>query len=217
MGDGARHQLQETLRSAEPRSQQARLLLLPTLPLPALSLVCTFSILLLTGALCPACLPAMLPHTLWSLLLLSVFSSFVRAQGPVQTLFPASMPLAVKHPYMSVWYKSVNNAAPLSDSWPYFWGQQVSIPVNILRSLQLAIADGAVGYGLGRQDQSGRDDLQVARERLESWHPREYHEHPVYAHKNHLRHDGRSNERHCHFPYSDRSESPFLARWLEVR
>ena len=104
------------------------------------------------GRCAPACPPAMLPHTLWSLLLLSVFSSFVRAQGPVQTLFPASMPLAVKHPYMSVWYKSVNNAAPLSDSWPYFWGQQVSIPVNILRSLQLAIADGAVGYGLGRQD-----------------------------------------------------------------
>ncbi|TBU41779.1 hypothetical protein BD309DRAFT_964560 [Dichomitus squalens] len=65
----------------------------------------------------------MLPHTLWSFLFLSVFSSFVSAQGPVQTLFPASIPLAVKHPYMSVWYASSNTSLPLSNSWPVFWGQ----------------------------------------------------------------------------------------------
>ncbi|KAI1795669.1 hypothetical protein LXA43DRAFT_991614 [Ganoderma leucocontextum] len=63
----------------------------------------------------------MLPSTLWSFLFLSGLSSLVRAQGPVQTLFPAAIPLAVKHPYMSVWYGSLNNSNSLSNSWPLFW------------------------------------------------------------------------------------------------
>ncbi|KAI1795670.1 hypothetical protein LXA43DRAFT_1058371 [Ganoderma leucocontextum] len=63
----------------------------------------------------------MLPPTLWSFLFLLGFSSIVCAQGPVQTLFPAAIPLAVKHPYMSVWYESLNNSTPLSNSWPLFW------------------------------------------------------------------------------------------------
>ncbi|KAM5540207.1 hypothetical protein V8D89_006026 [Ganoderma adspersum] len=66
----------------------------------------------------------MLPSTLWSFLFFSSLrlSSLVRAQGPVQTLFPAAIPLAVKSPYMSVWYQSLNTSGPLSNSWPFFWG-----------------------------------------------------------------------------------------------
>nr|VWP00989.1 Uncharacterized protein [Ganoderma boninense] len=66
----------------------------------------------------------MLPSTLWSFLFPLVFSSFVNAQGPVQTVFPAAIPLAVKTPYMSVWYQSLNSSASLPNSWPYFWGLQ---------------------------------------------------------------------------------------------
>ncbi|KAM5540215.1 hypothetical protein V8D89_006034 [Ganoderma adspersum] len=31
------------------------------------------------------------------------------------------MPLAIKTPYMSVWYESVNNSNPLTRNWPEFW------------------------------------------------------------------------------------------------
>ncbi|KAI1793781.1 hypothetical protein LXA43DRAFT_1122215 [Ganoderma leucocontextum] len=64
----------------------------------------------------------MLPSALWSLLFLSVFSSLVRAQRPVQTLFPGAIPLAVKTPYMSVWYEGLNTSASLSNYWPLVWG-----------------------------------------------------------------------------------------------
>lgn len=64
---------------------------------------------------------------LWFLLCTTAFLSLVRAQGSVQTIFPASIPLAVKTPYMSVWYKSVNGSAPLSNSWPLIWNLTVSV------------------------------------------------------------------------------------------
>ncbi|KAI1795667.1 hypothetical protein LXA43DRAFT_731775 [Ganoderma leucocontextum] len=67
----------------------------------------------------------MLPSTLWSFLFFLGFSSLVLAQGPVQTLFPAAVPLAVKTSYMSVWYQSLNTSAPLSNSWPVFWSLSV--------------------------------------------------------------------------------------------
>ncbi|PIL35880.1 hypothetical protein GSI_01540 [Ganoderma sinense ZZ0214-1] len=66
----------------------------------------------------------MLPSTLWSFLFFLVFSSLANAQGPVQTLFPAGFPLAVKTPYVSVWYQSLNSSTSLPNSWPYFWGLQ---------------------------------------------------------------------------------------------
>ena len=36
------------------------------------------------------------------------------------------MPLAVKTPYLSVWYESVNGSNPLTSSWPQFWNLTVS-------------------------------------------------------------------------------------------
>ncbi|KAJ8483511.1 hypothetical protein ONZ51_g4652 [Trametes cubensis] len=61
---------------------------------------------------------------LWLVLwLLSLFSLGL-AQSPVQTFFPAAIPLSIRSPYMSVWQKSMNGGTPLSSSWPLFWGLQ---------------------------------------------------------------------------------------------
>ena len=73
-----------------------------------------------------ACLPDMMCPNLWPSLFFPVFFSLVFAQGPVQTLFPAAIPLAVKTPYLNTWYASLNNSAPLSNSWPQFWTLTVS-------------------------------------------------------------------------------------------
>ncbi|KAH9858969.1 hypothetical protein C2E23DRAFT_717283 [Lenzites betulinus] len=40
---------------------------------------------------------------------------------------PASIPLAVRSPYMSVWYNNANGSVPLSQSLPLYWGQQQSM------------------------------------------------------------------------------------------
>ncbi len=77
-----------------------------------------------------ALLLAMLPTTLWSLSLILVFSSLVRAQGPVRTIFPAAFPLAVKTPYLSTWYEAYVGSSALSNCWPQFWTLAVSIPFN---------------------------------------------------------------------------------------
>ncbi|PIL35870.1 hypothetical protein GSI_01530 [Ganoderma sinense ZZ0214-1] len=68
----------------------------------------------------------MLPSKLWPFLFVSPLC-LVSAQGPVQTLFPAAVPLAVKTPYMSVWYKSVANSAPLSNNSPQFWNMAATM------------------------------------------------------------------------------------------
>ncbi|KAI0744211.1 hypothetical protein C8Q80DRAFT_1220875 [Daedaleopsis nitida] len=62
----------------------------------------------------------MTSYTLWSLLFLSLCSSLVGAQ---QSFTPASYPLSVRAPYLSVWYKAPAGSAAISDSWPVFWGQ----------------------------------------------------------------------------------------------
>ncbi|KAL1946009.1 hypothetical protein VTO73DRAFT_2011 [Trametes versicolor] len=40
---------------------------------------------------------------------------------------PASIPLAVRSPYMSVWYNNTNGSLPLSESLPIFWGLQETV------------------------------------------------------------------------------------------
>ncbi|KAM5534567.1 hypothetical protein V8D89_011771 [Ganoderma adspersum] len=79
------------------------------------------------------------PFILHFLLFLPVYPSLVGAQRPVQTLFPAAIPLAVKTPYITlldkvspgrhfrvnVWHESMNTSAPLSFSSQYFWNLQV--------------------------------------------------------------------------------------------
>ena len=69
----------------------------------------------------------MLPSRLWPSLFIPLFLSLVSAQSPVQTLFPAAIPLAVKNPYMSVWQESVTSSGPLSNNWPQFWNMKVSL------------------------------------------------------------------------------------------
>ena len=104
----------------------------------------------------------MLPSTLWSLLILSGLWSLVRAQGAIQTLFPAAIPLAVKSPYMSVWYQSLNTSGPLSNSWPLFWGLGA---VRCLFFHLLAMADSGTDgigiHGLVGEDQGERNNIQV--------------------------------------------------------
>ncbi|EIW62872.1 uncharacterized protein TRAVEDRAFT_99158, partial [Trametes versicolor FP-101664 SS1] len=39
----------------------------------------------------------------------------------------ASIPLAVRSPYMSVWYNNTNGSLPLSESLPIFWGLQETV------------------------------------------------------------------------------------------
>ncbi|KAI0368348.1 DUF1793-domain-containing protein [Pilatotrama ljubarskyi] len=62
--------------------------------------------------------------SLWFTLWFSFLVTLVRSQSPVQTFFPASIPLSIRSPFMSVWLPSTNTSQPLSHSWPSFWGQQ---------------------------------------------------------------------------------------------
>ena len=107
-----------------------------------------------------ACLPDMMCPNLWPSLFFPVFFSLVFAQGPVQTLFPAAIPLAVKAPYLNTWYASLNNSAPLSNSWPQFWTLTVS--PFFYHEAEQSLSWGGKGYhGLGREDQSGWNNVPV--------------------------------------------------------
>ena len=46
-------------------------------------------------------------------------------RGTAQTFFPASIPLAVRTPYLSTWQNATDGQPPLSSSWPVFWTQNV--------------------------------------------------------------------------------------------
>ncbi|KAI0645913.1 DUF1793-domain-containing protein [Trametes meyenii] len=60
---------------------------------------------------------------LWLAFWFSFLVTLARSQAPAQSIFPASMPLAIRSPFMSVWYSSTNGSNPISNSWPLFWGQ----------------------------------------------------------------------------------------------
>ncbi|KAI0358680.1 DUF1793-domain-containing protein [Trametes cingulata] len=66
----------------------------------------------------------MSPPSLWFILWFWFLVTLVRSQSPVRTFFPASIPLSIRSPFMSVWQVSTNGSDPLSHSWPRFWGQQ---------------------------------------------------------------------------------------------
>ncbi|KAI0335016.1 DUF1793-domain-containing protein [Cubamyces sp. BRFM 1775] len=66
----------------------------------------------------------MSPPPLWLVLWFWSLFSMVLAQSPVQTFFPAAIPLSIRSPYMSIWQQSTNGSTPLSHSWPLFWGLQ---------------------------------------------------------------------------------------------
>ncbi|TFK86748.1 hypothetical protein K466DRAFT_492211 [Polyporus arcularius HHB13444] len=55
---------------------------------------------------------------LCSLLCLTVLVLLADCQ---RSFFPSSIPLAVRSPYLSVWYNSAAGTQPLSSSWPLFW------------------------------------------------------------------------------------------------
>ena len=48
-------------------------------------------------------------------------------RSTVQTFFPASIPLAVRTPYLSTWHNAADGQPPLSVSSPVFWTQKVRI------------------------------------------------------------------------------------------
>ena len=60
-----------------------------------------------------------------SIVVLNVLPPAYGQRGTVQTLFPASIPLAVRTPYLSTWQNATDGQPPLSSSWPVFWTQQV--------------------------------------------------------------------------------------------
>ncbi|KAI0829800.1 DUF1793-domain-containing protein [Trametes gibbosa] len=59
----------------------------------------------------------------WCWFWLLFLVALARSQSPVQTFFPASIPLANRSPYLSAWHSSTNTSGPLSHSWPSFWDQ----------------------------------------------------------------------------------------------
>ncbi|KAH9912477.1 uncharacterized protein BXZ73DRAFT_82314 [Epithele typhae] len=59
------------------------------------------------------------------LLLLAVLPLLVCSQVRAASFTPASIPLAVRSPYVNAWQISTNGSAPLSNSWANFWSQTV--------------------------------------------------------------------------------------------
>ncbi|KAH9942534.1 uncharacterized protein BXZ73DRAFT_41320 [Epithele typhae] len=57
------------------------------------------------------------------LLLLAVLPLFACSKVRAASFTPASIPLAVRAPYVNAWQISTNGSAPLSSSWPKFWSQ----------------------------------------------------------------------------------------------
>ena len=147
----------------------------------------------------------MTPPTLWSLVFLSVFSTLVWAQGPVQTFFPASIPLAIRSPYLSIWMPSTSNSGPISNSWPYFWGQAVRSHLCAVRNMHWS-SRVAVHHRLGRKDQGGRADIRLDGERRVAERAGKCYERPGYPHTIHLRNAGRPNEHHHYLSFSHRGE-----------
>ena len=54
-----------------------------------------------------------------------ILAVLVRAQGPIQTLFPAAIPLAIRSPYLSAWQNTTIGSSPLGSAWPLFWTESV--------------------------------------------------------------------------------------------
>ncbi|RPD75338.1 DUF1793-domain-containing protein [Lentinus tigrinus ALCF2SS1-7] len=52
--------------------------------------------------------------------ILKIFLLFTVAYAQ-QAFYPASIPLAVRSPYFSIWYNSAAGTRPLPESWPLFW------------------------------------------------------------------------------------------------
>ena len=83
------------------------------------------------------------PHNssmLLPLLALSTYLTILLAYaqpGPVQTFFPASIPLAIRSPYLNTWQLSTNSSPSLAASWSVFWGQDVRALFSVLRFIEL--------------------------------------------------------------------------------
>ncbi|KAI0372113.1 DUF1793-domain-containing protein [Pilatotrama ljubarskyi] len=61
------------------------------------------------------------------LALCSALPTPVMSQSPVQTFFPAAIPLSIRSPYMSSWQTSTNASEPISQSWPVFRGEPQAV------------------------------------------------------------------------------------------
>ena len=130
-------------------------------------------------------------------------------RGLVQTFFPASIPLAVRTPYLSTWHNATSGQHPLTSSSPVFWTQQVRsrYPIHIShRILKHDLGD----YGVDWQHQGGQHLLFLARSRCTSEQPEGYNTaYECAGHTNsiYICDDGGSDECHCHISVPYRGES----------
>ena len=76
-----------------------------------------------TGVEGPFRIAAELAMQLFAVALTLLWLPVVPAQ--IRTFFPASIPLAVRSPWMSAWQVATNTSKPLPSSWPSFWNQMV--------------------------------------------------------------------------------------------
>lgn len=145
----------------------------------------------------------------WMTCILSLFNScLVHAQNPFS---PATLPLAVRSPYLSAWESSLTtDQAPLNQ-WPVTWPASVSLlfgnPAKVAYSSVFALA---TSFGVVWCCQSGRCCLPLAGQRQSTeclsycgeHNGCQCHTHPYDFHYS-LRSDGPQ----CYVSQSNRSES----------
>ena len=155
--------------------------------------------------------PTMLPSLLWPFSLYSALLFIfvpVLAQGAAQTFFPASIPLAVRSPYLSAWLNSTNDSVPPTQAVPNFWTLSVSPSESRAdRSHTHTLQPGELG--VEEQDSSRQRDICLAmRKRAIPELPqlRKCHQCPSYTYTNYIQHGRWSHERYAHVPISCRGK-----------
>ena len=154
----------------------------------------------------------MLPSLLWPFSLYSALLFIfvpVLAQGAAQTFFPASIPLAVRSPYLSAWLNSTNDSVPPTQAVPNFWTLSVSPSESrAARSHTHTLQPGELG--VEEQDSSRQRDVCLAmRKRAIPELPqlRKCHQCPNHPYTIHLQHGCWSYEHYYHVSIPGRGKS----------
>ena len=131
-----------------------------------------------------------------------VLSSFARAQT---SFSPASIPLAVRSPYLSTWLINTNGSQPISEAWAMPWDQPVCLfpcricVISVENSLLWNVG---TSRGMEREDKDRRFDVHLdgTRPRLSQC---QRHEHSTHSHAIYLHDADRRNEPYSHLlvPY----------------
>ena len=128
--------------------------------------------------------------------------------GLTQSFFPASIPLAVRTPYLSTWHNATSGQLPLSSSSPVFWTQQVCSHYTDFPSCPLLKHD-LGDYGVDWQHQGGQHLLFLARSWCPAKRPERHdtgHERADYSNSIHIRDGGRPDECYCYISVPYRGE-----------